>query len=85
MVYHINSKQWNYAMHMNMPPIIYCYFMYYQIMGSDSASMIANAMALAWKEYGQPKYVHIGLMYVRICLWYPSFDIRLKFLLVFKE
>ena len=26
-------------------------------MSNDSLSMISDAMALAWKEYGQPKYV----------------------------
>ena len=39
-------------------------------MGSDSVSMISNAMALAWKEYGQPKYVYNVIMYVlRMYIW----------------
>ena len=43
-------------------------------MGSDSASVIADAMALAWKEYGQPKYVYNGIMciflFMAAILWY---------------
>ena len=39
-------------------------------MGSDSISMISNAMALAWKEYGQPKYVYNVIMYgLRMYIW----------------
>ena len=36
-------------------------------MSNDSTSVISSAMALAWKEYGQPRYMFLFVTMVSCC------------------